>query len=186
MSQVFSRHSLKHLRVPRLLLMAAFAVLATHTATAATGSTQSIPVASGGKAQVSIVVGPKASGLYQYASTELARYLKLLSGAEVAIVSDSDAGARPALEALIVLAGPAGGETARSATAALRMNASALKKDGFLIKTGRLRSHPIVVVAGNDDAATLYGAYELIARLGVTFRLTGDIIPKAQDKLAIP
>ena len=188
MCQVISRHHLKYLRGQSLLLIAAFsaAMLGAQTATAAASSSPSIPVASGGKAQVSIVIGQTPNALSQYASTELARYLKLLSGAEVAIVSDSDVGARPAREALIVLAGPAAGEMARGAIAALHMNSSDLKKDGFLIKTGRLRSHPIVVVAGNDDAATLYGAYELIARLGVTFRLTGDIVPKPKDSLSIP
>jgi hypothetical protein len=66
------------------------------------------------------------------------------------------------------------------------MNFADLKPDGFLIKTGRLRNRPVVVVAGNDDIATMYGAYELIERLGVTFRLTGDIIPKPGDPLLIP
>ena len=43
-----------------------------------------------------------------------------------------------------------------------------------------------MVVAGNDGTSTMYGVYELIERLGVTFRLTGDIIPKPQDPLLIP
>ena len=69
---------------------------------------------------------------------------------------------------------------------ALGMKFSGLKQDGFLIKTGRVGSHPVVVVAGNDGPSTMYGVYELIERLGVTFRLTGDIIPPRRDTLEIP
>lgn len=152
---------------------------------AAAGSSREIIVASAGHAHVSIVVGEKSNEFYQCAASELARYLKLLSGADVAIVKDSQAASLPSREALIVVGGADIGETAQNAIAALHMNLTGLKPDGFLIKTGRLRNHPIVVISGNDGAATLYGVYELIGRLGVTFRLTGDIVPKPQDTLSI-
>ena len=102
------------------------------------------------------------------------------------MISDADVASRPASEGLIILGGGEVGKTAREAITALRMNLNGLKPDGFLIKTGRLHSHPVVVIAGNDDRSTLYGAYELIGRLGVTFRLTGDIVPKPSDELRIP
>src|SRR5205823_1221291 len=50
---------------------------------------------------------------------------------------------------------------------------------------GATTSGPLVV-AGNDGPSTMYGVYELIERLGVTFRLTGDIIPPRRDTLEIP
>ena len=149
-------------------------------------SQPSMVVAAGGHARVAIVVGEKPAGLYAYAASELARYLKELSGAEVSVISDAGVAVRPASEGLIVLGGGEVNKTAREAIASLRMNLTGLKPDGFLIKTGRLHQHPVVVIAGNDDRATLYGAYDLVERLGVTFRLTGDIVPKPQDPLMIP
>jgi len=163
------------------------AIFAAQTVVAApVGASQSIVVASGGKAKVSIVVGSQPDETYQYAASELARYLKDLSGAEVAIIHDSDVASRSSQEALIILGGIDANKTAKDAAAALHMNFAGLKAEGFLIKTGRFRSREVVVVAGNDGASTMYGIYELIERLGVTFRLTGDIIPKPKDTLLIP
>ena len=159
-----------------------------------TGFTQAAPprpsgpilVASGGHVRVSIVLGERPTESYQYAAAELAKYLKNLSGAEVAIIKDAEVASRPSQEAMIVVGGIDVGKTAREAAGALHMNFSGLKPDGFLIKTGKLRNRAVVVVAGNDGASTMYGVYELIERLGVTFRLTGDIIPKPKDRLLIP
>jgi hypothetical protein len=55
----------------------------------------------------------------------------------------------------------------------LGLNRRALKAGGFVIWTGRVKNHPAVVVAGQDGISTLYGVYDLVERLGVTFRLTG-------------
>jgi hypothetical protein len=182
-------HPVNHKTVQWLaLLTAIFAVIFTaqilHAAPAETS--QAILVASGGHARVSIVLGERATESYQYAAAELAKYLKDLSGAEVTIINDAEVASRPSQEAIIVVGGTEAGKTAGEAAAALRMNFTGLKPEGFLIKTGRLKSRPIVVVAGNDGASTMYGVYELIERLGVTFRLTGDMIPKPKDPLLIP
>jgi hypothetical protein len=152
----------------------------------AANSQSSIVVASGGHARVAILAPEKTTGLYPYAASELARYLKQLSGADIPIASDADVASRPASDGLIVLGGAEAGKTAHEAITALRMNLTGLRVDGFLIKTGRLHGHAVIVIAGNDDRATLYGAYELIERLGVTFRLTGDIIPRPSAELRIP
>ena len=41
-------------------------------------------------------------------------------------------------------------------------------------------------MAGRDDAGVLYGTYELLERLGVVFRLTGDILPSRVRSLVVP
>ena len=44
-----------------------------------------------------------------------------------------------------------------------------------------------LIVGGNDEAATMYAAYDLLERLGVTFLLAKDILPeKAADLAACP
>ena len=68
----------------------------------------------------------------------------------------------------------------------LGLNGSALKAGGFVIWTGRVKDHPAIVVAGQDGFSTLYGVYDLVERLGVTFRLTGDIVPQQRDSFSIP
>ena len=145
-----------------------------------------ILVASGGHSQVAIVLGEQPAKSYQYAAAELARYLRTLSGAEVKIISDAEVATQPASEAIIVVGGVHVNKMTKKAAAALAMNFANLKSEGFLIKTGLLGSRPVVVVAGSDGTSTMYGVYELIERLGVTFRLTGDIIPQAKDPLLIP
>ncbi len=180
-------HPLARYAVQRIVFVAALfiAVFGAPSLKAAPAS-QSVLVASGGHSHVSIVVGEKPTAMDEYAASELARYLHILSGADVAVIKESDLASRPTQEALIVLGGADTGKTAHDAAVALHINLTGLKQDGFLIKTGRFHNRPVVVVAGNDSASTMYGVYELVARLGVTFRLTGDIIPKAQDTLAIP
>jgi hypothetical protein len=143
-------------------------------------------VAAGGHARVSIVLGERAGESYRFAAAELAKYLRILSGVEVTVIADAQVAARPPQEALIIVGGTDAGNTAKEAATALRMNFGDLKPEGFLIRTGRLRNRSVAVVAGNDGTSTMYAVYELIERLGVTFRLTGDIIPKPKDPLLIP
>jgi hypothetical protein len=42
------------------------------------------------------------------------------------------------------------------------------------------------VIAGKDGFSTMYGVYDLVERLGVTFLLTGDIVPEPRATLSIP
>ena len=60
----------------------------------------------------------------------------------------------------------------------------------MILQSGRLGGHPALVVGGNDEIATMYAAYELIERLGVTFLLNAsdhaDLIPAPNQNLAIP
>src|SRR3989442_129667 len=146
----------------------------------------SIVVASGGRAQASIVTGAQTTETYRFAASELARYLQTLSGAEIKIISDTEIGALPRQEALIAVGGPDVNKTTKESAAALGLNFNGLKPEGFVIKTGRLRDRPVAVVAGNDETSSMYAVYELVERLGITFRLTDDIIPKQRDVLEIP
>jgi hypothetical protein len=143
----------------------------------------SIPVAHAGKAQVVIVRGEAAGDLTRYAATELAKYLKILSGADVPIVPESAIKAQPGGESLILVGGPSFNTTVQTAK---WVSFNGLKPEGFIIKTGRLGAHPAVIIGGNDDASSMYGAYELVEQLGVTFELTGDIIPEPKSDLQIP
>jgi len=149
-------------------------------------SSQSLPIAEGGKARASIVLGEGASPAYRYAATELQKYLHDLSGAQISIVPDSQLSAQARQETLIFVGGPLINPSVSPVAEKLGLNLSTLKSGGFVIKTGRVKDHPAVVVAGRDGFSTLYGVYDLVERLGVTFLLTGDIVPKQRDSLSIP
>lgn len=149
-------------------------------------SVTSIAVANASKSEASIVVGETAGDLSRYAATELQKYLRLLSGVQVQILNESQVSSRPPRESLILIGGPDTNKTVRTAAQARFVDFGGLKPEGFVIKTGLLKSHPTVIVGGNDDASNLYGVYDLIEHLGVTFQLTGDIIPPKADVLVIP
>ena len=152
----------------------------------ATSVGSSVPIASGGRPQVSIVLGEAAGELGKLAAAELQRYLRTLSGAEMNIITEGGISSRPAREGLILVGGPTSSRSIREAAEAKWVNFNGLKPEGFVIKTGRWENRPAAIVGGNDDAATLYGVYELIEQLGVTFQLTGDVIPAPRADLAIP
>ncbi len=129
--------------------------------------------------------GRRASSL-KYAATELQKYLRILSGAEVPIISDDGVSSRPSKEALILVGGPSSNSAIREAAQAKWVNFTGLKPEGFVIKTGDFKGHPAIVAGGNDDASAMYAAYELIERLGVTFTLAGDAVPAVRSDLSIP
>ncbi len=132
------------------------------------------------------MLGEGTSPAYQYAATELQRYLHALSGARISIIRDSQISGQVSQRSLIFVGGPAVNPVLSLVEEKLGLNRRALKAGGFVIWTGRVKNHPAVVVAGQDGISTLYGVYELVERLGVTFRLTGDIVPQRQDSLSIP
>jgi len=145
-----------------------------------------IKIAEAGEARASIVLGENSPASYSYAASELQRYFRLLTGAEVKIVSDSESTSVSLGNALLLVGGPTVNKRSRDVASALRLNFTSLKPEGFFIKTSRLGKTPVVLLAGNDGFSTLYAVYELVERLGVVYRLTGDIVPPRQSSLSLP
>jgi len=145
-----------------------------------------VPIVSAGQPHASIVQGDAAGELSKYAATELQKYLRLLSGAEVPIIAAAEVSSRPGQEALILVGSPAANPTVREAAQAKWVNFTGLKPEGFVVKTGSFKGHPAVIVGGNDDVSAMYAAYELIERLGVTFTLTGGAVPAVRSDLSVP
>src|ERR1700758_774743 len=105
-----------------------------HAHAAAQGSGQMV-VASGGQAQVSIVLGERSNETYQFAAAELAKYLKILSGAAVKIVSDTEIAITTSQESMLIVGGAAVNKTAKETASALQLDFAGLKPEGFLIKS---------------------------------------------------
>ena len=121
---------------------------ATPSKAATRASAGSVEVVTDGRAHASIVLGQGASLAYRFAATELQRYIRVLSGTEVEIIPDSQVSSRPKQETLLIVGGPAVNSVVTNAAREFRLNLRTLKSGGFVIKSGRLRDHPAVVIAG--------------------------------------
>jgi hypothetical protein len=139
----------------------------------------------GGRARAVIVVGDNADPFYRFVGGELQRYVMAITGASLDVVTASQARTRP--EGLqVLIGGPAANSLVAEAVKKRQADFSNLKPDGFLlwkVPEGKKRSY---IVGGQDEAATMYAAYDLLERLGVTFLLAKDILPEKTADLQLP
>ena len=138
-----------------------------------------------GKAQAVIVLGDHAEPFYRFVAEELQRYVKAITGASLDIVPESAAARRPE-RLLVLIGGPQANGLVARAVARKQVRFSGLKADGFLLWNVPLGKKHGVLVGGNDEAATMYAAYDLLERLGVTFLLAKDILPEKTPDLELP
>ena len=87
---------------------------------------------------------------------------------------------------MIVVGGPQSNPLAAAAEEKQLVQFAGLKPDGFVLKRTELDGAAVLLAGGNDDAATMYAAYELLERLGIVFQLTNDIIPQQKPDLPLP
>ena len=125
-----------------------------------------------------------ADGFHRFVAAEIQRYLELLTGGLLPIVTEP--GAAPA-GGVIMVGGPQANDTVGGLAARGALDLGGLTADGaYLLKSIDLDGRGCVVVAGRDDTGTMYAAYELLERLGVVFQLTGDIVPERKATLELP
>jgi hypothetical protein len=87
---------------------------------------------------------------------------------------------------LIVVGSPTTNALLAAAEARGQVDFKGLKAEGLILKTLDLDGRPAVLVGGNEEAGTMYAAYELLERLGIVFQLTNDIIPQQKPDLTLP
>lgn len=143
-----------------------------------------VPLVEGGKARAVVRLPAAAGELTRLAGRELADYMRKLSGVDLPTLAEGEPG--HASETWILLGEPSKDGVVRQALESSGQLGSALKPEGFVLRTGTWKEHPVVIVAGADDAGVLYGVYELLTRLGITFRLTGDILPATRRDWSVP
>ena len=126
----------------------------------------SIQLASGGSALVAIVIAENATEQEQYAANELCHYLSLMTSVAFDVEKAPYAGVQIAL--------------GRAAEGYL-VPEKELGEDGFCIATG---AYGAAIVGGKRGV--IYGAYELLERLGCRFFTpTCEKVP-SQPELALP
>lgn len=140
-------------------------------------------IAQVGRADAVIVVGHTSAPFYRWVATEVQRYLRELTGALLPIVTSD---AIPSEVPILVVGGPQANPLSAVAEQKRLVDFAGLKPEGFIIQTVDLDGRPAVVIGGNDEAATMYAAYELVERLGVVFQITGDLIPRQRPELKLP
>jgi hypothetical protein len=138
-----------------------------------------------GQAKAVIVAPPGAGGLSSLAASELQRYIGELTGARPEIRQPAAIAALPKDEVLILVGGPAANPLVKQAATVGKINFGNLKPEGFLLKTMEVEGRPALVIGGNDEAGTLYGAYDWLERQGIVFQISGDVIPNYRDSVPL-
>lgn len=138
-----------------------------------------------GQAKCAIIAPQGVGGLSALAASELQKYLGELTGARPEIVEPTAIAKLPKDQALILVGGPEVNPLVKKAVAAGQLDFRGLKPEGFLLKTIELDQRPALVVGGNDEAGTLYGAYDWLERQGIVFQITDDIIPNYRASLPL-
>ena len=138
-----------------------------------------------GRATSVIVLSTTAQGLNRYAAEELQKYIGQVTGVQPEIVDSTAVAEQPKDVALILVGGPGANELVKKAANAGKIDFKNLKPEGFILKTVKIGERPAVVIAGNDEAGTLYGSYDWLERQGIVFQITDDIIPQTKNSLAL-
>ena len=143
-------------------------------------------IARAGQAAALIVVGDDASPSDRFVASELQKYLERLSGAKLEIIAAGEASLAAKSKSLLLVGGAANNPLVRQAESRRQANFQGLKPEGYLLRRITLDGRPALVVGGNDEAGTLYAAYDLLERLGFVFLLTKDILPQQRPDVTLP
>jgi hypothetical protein len=154
--------------------------------TCAPSEAGAVPVSQAGQPRAVIVLPMSPGESTTWAAKELQGYLRALSGAEVPIVSEDGVSSNAQDKSWILVGGPDQNRLVKQAVNAGLNGFSDLKNDGFVLKTFHLGKRPVVVAGGDNDTGTMYAIFDLAEQLGVTFRLSGDILPERQSSLSVP
>ncbi|MGO8735657.1 MAG: alpha-glucuronidase family glycosyl hydrolase [Terriglobia bacterium] len=149
------------------------------------GSAQGM-IASKGQAAALIAVGDNAGSSDRFVAAELQRYIEMLSGAKLEIVSSRELSRQAKGKSLLLVGSPESNELVRQAANHRQVNFQGLKPEGYILRRLSLEGRPALVVGGNDAAGTMYAAYDLLERLGFVFLLTKDILPQKRVEVALP
>jgi hypothetical protein len=116
---------------------------------------------------------------------ELQRHFEAFSGVKLENLTPEEARNRPKDWGWILVGGPQANELVREAVSRKLLNFEGLKAGGFILRTLRLEGPRVLVVGGNEEAATMCAAYDLLVRHGAVFLLTGEILPEKKADLKL-
>jgi hypothetical protein len=132
-----------------------------------------------------ILISEKSTDLIRLAAKEVKRYTYLANGI-VPDLSEKLISAKPLGDIIVIsslneeLTKELGLE--KTFTDSIRR----LGNDGYCLKTFLKDQHKILLITGNTDLGTLYGAYQYAEELGIRFYAHGDVVPDEQKKFTLP
>jgi len=127
-----------------------------------------------------VVIGARATPLERFAAEELCGYLQKLYE-----IKSQPVDAVPQASSVIFLLGDP--DTNPVIAQALAADGwPRLSDQGIVLKRGRLKDKPALVVGGGSPKATLWAVYELAERWGVRYLLHGDVLPDNAGPLRLP
>ena len=97
------------------------------------GSTQ-VMIASKGEAAALIAVGDNASPSDRFVAGELQRYIEMLSGAKLEIVSSREVSRQAKWKSLLLVGSPESNELVRQAANRRQVNFEGLKPEGYILR----------------------------------------------------
>ncbi|MGA3325674.1 MAG: alpha-glucuronidase family glycosyl hydrolase [Terriglobia bacterium] len=153
---------------------------------AATPNTLSGMIATNGQAASLIVVGNHASPSDRFVAAELQRYIEVLSGAKLALITADEVSRQAKGLSLLLVGGPEGNELVSGAAQRRQINFSGLKPQGYLLRRITLQGRSALVIGGNGEGGTMYAGYDFLERLGFVFLLTKDILPEKRAEVPLP
>ena len=153
---------------------------------AASAVAADFPIVVDGKPGATITTSEGAGELVRLAASELQSYFRQLSQTEVPLARETRGLAIQPGTTRILLGSAGQSHALEEISKAGLIDLRDLRSEGFVLKTITWEKAPTLVIAGADDAGVLYGAYELLEQSGITFRLTGDILPGVRPNLAAP
>jgi len=136
---------------------------------------QSVALTKNSAPHAVIAIPDKPDAFMQYLGTELQSWLQKLTGARLEICQAS---ALPAGMPFISV----GGAGLKSPCP----DTSALKPEGFLLKTAVDDGRACVICLGRNNTGTMYAVYELLERLGIVFQMYKTIVPETRPSLEVP
>jgi hypothetical protein len=115
----------------------------------AESKTPGLEITRDGQSRYSIVIAENASPSIRYAATELQTFLREMTGAELAIITDR----QPLRKREIIL-----GNNAHLKKLDAGIDFTRLGKEGYVLRTMESR----LIIAGGEPRGTLYGVYGLL------------------------
>ena len=143
-------------------------------------------LAQNGVAKAVIVTGDSSVPFYTFVAQELQKYFRLLSGADFEIVSASKIALTKDGRLQILVGGPQVNRIVKEIEDQKNVQFRDLTPDGFFLWTTKFRGQSCLIMGGNDEASTMYAAYNLLERLGITFLLGRDLLPEKTPDLSLP
>lgn len=136
-----------------------------------------------GFSSLTIVRNDDADELVRFAAEEIQRYVNRLAGFSPEVVGVE--GWNPRTTTPIILLGS---PTNNLLIAEALNDASwpGMSDQGFLLRKTSLRGQPAMIVGAESPVATMWAAYELVERWGVTFTPRGDVFASLPVELNLP